>query len=126
MIERIQGIIDHYGLNIRRFAHSCGIHQVTLCNQLNRKRSLSLETVLAICRTYGHEISIDWLMLGCGQMLRVNNIDRVTVPSQKQAISDTEKEKQAALTLLKKMNKQYETSTRIMTELLRMLEKENV
>ena len=74
MISRIKKIIEYTALSDRAFALKCGMNQPTLFNQLKGLRSISLDTILAIGRTFP-EISRDWLLYGEGDMLKANNKD---------------------------------------------------
>lgn len=74
MTERIKTLISHLGLSTRAFALNCGIRQNTLSNQLNGVRELSLQTVIAIIKTYP-EVSADWLISGEGTMFKENMPD---------------------------------------------------
>jgi len=74
MRERLKKIINYSGLSERAFAIKCGINQPTLFNQLKGIRSISLESVLAIGRTFP-EVSRDWLFMGEGEMLKSQNKD---------------------------------------------------
>lgn len=67
MVDRLKKIIEYSGLSDRGFALKCGMNQPTLFNQLKGLRSISLDTVLAICRTFP-EISRDWVLFGEGEM----------------------------------------------------------
>ena len=69
MISRIKDIIKLSGLSDRAFALKCGINQPTLDKQLKRLRSVSADTIIAICKTFP-EISRDWLLLGEGDMFK--------------------------------------------------------
>ncbi len=79
MIERIKKVIAYTGLSDRAFAIKCGINQPTLFNQLKGLRNVSLDTIRAIANTFS-EISGDWLLTGCGEMIKVTptiDIDRI-------------------------------------------------
>ncbi|MBJ2166319.1 MAG: XRE family transcriptional regulator [Muribaculaceae bacterium] len=69
MVERIRKIIECSGLSDRAFAIKCGINQPTLFNQLKGIRAVSLDTVLAISKTFP-DVSRDWLLLGEGDMTK--------------------------------------------------------
>lgn len=69
MVERIRKIIEYSGLSDRAFAIKCGINQPTLFNQLKGIRAVSLDTVLAICKTFP-DVSRDWILLGEGDMTK--------------------------------------------------------
>ena len=48
MVNRISKLIESTGLNPTSFAAKIGVQQMTLWGQLNGKRKLSLDTVVAI------------------------------------------------------------------------------
>jgi len=72
MVNRISKIIESTGLNPTSFAAKIGVQQMTLWNQLNGKRKLSLETVVAIIENFP-DISTEWLMRGTGSMMKGND-----------------------------------------------------
>ena len=71
MVNRISNFIESTGLNPTAFAAKIGVQQMTLWGQLNGKRKLSLETVVAILSSYP-ELSADWLLRDEGPMLKTN------------------------------------------------------
>lgn len=71
MVNRISKLIESTGLNPTSFAAKIGVQQMTLWGQLNGKRKLSLDTVLAILDTYP-DLSAEWLMRGTGDMRKGN------------------------------------------------------
>ncbi len=68
MLSRLKEIIAFYGLSVRAFAIKCGIAQKTLDNQLKGIRTISLETVISILKTFP-DVSAEWLTRGEGTML---------------------------------------------------------
>jgi transcriptional regulator with XRE-family HTH domain len=72
MIDRLKKIIEMSHLSERAFASRCGLTQNALWYQLNGKRKLSLETVLAVIDAFP-EVSPTWLMVGRGNMLERQN-----------------------------------------------------
>ena len=74
MITRIESLRDYFGLSTRAFAIKCGLKQPTLDKQLKRLRSVSADTIIAICKTFP-EISRDWLLLGEGDMFKSQSRD---------------------------------------------------
>jgi plasmid maintenance system antidote protein VapI len=72
MVNRISKLIESTGLNPTSFAAKIGVQQMTLWGQLNGKRRLSLDSVLAILNSYP-EISAEWLMRGIGDMKKGND-----------------------------------------------------
>ena len=67
MVNRISKLIESTGLNPTSFAAKIGVQQMTLWGQLNGKRKLSLDSVLAILNSYP-DLSAEWLMRGTGDM----------------------------------------------------------
>ena len=72
MIERVIDIIKLKAKSVREFADSVGIKQVTLNQQLNGDRKLSLDTVLSILKSF-EDISAEWLLRGEGEMYKAND-----------------------------------------------------
>ncbi len=72
MVNRISKLIESTGLNPTSFAAKIGVQQMTLWGQLNGKRKLSLDSVLAILNSYP-ELSAEWLMRGTGEMKKGND-----------------------------------------------------
>ena len=101
MVNRITKLIESTGLNPTAFAAKIGVQQMTLWGQLNGKRKLSLETVLAILNAYP-EVSAEWLMRGVGDMTkgndafekRIENLIDVITMQQETIRNLTEKVKQ--------------------------------
>lgn len=69
MIERIKQIMAFHGMSINSFALKIGANQVTLNQQMNGDRKISLDTVLKICSTF-KLVSSDWVLFGEGSMLK--------------------------------------------------------
>lgn len=72
MIERVIDIIKLKAKSVREFADSVGIKQVTLNQQLNGDRKLSLDTVLSILNSF-EDISAEWLLRGEGEMYKADD-----------------------------------------------------
>ena len=72
MITRIESLRDYFGLSTRAFAIKCGLKQPTLDKQLKRLRSVSADTIIAICKTFP-EISLEWFIRGKGDMFKSQN-----------------------------------------------------
>lgn len=68
MVERIKLIMRHYNLSVNAFASKIGSNQVTINQQMNGDRKLSLDTVLKIVNSF-ELISSEWLLTGKGEML---------------------------------------------------------
>lgn len=69
MIDRIKQIISHYNMSVNSFAQKIGANQVTINQQMNGDRKISLDTILKIINSFDL-ISTDWLLIGKGDMLR--------------------------------------------------------
>ncbi|MDE6799582.1 MAG: helix-turn-helix domain-containing protein, partial [Phocaeicola sp.] len=52
MIERIKAIMNHYNLSVNAFSAKIGANQVTINQQMNGDRKVSLDTILKICLLY--------------------------------------------------------------------------
>lgn len=84
--ERIRKIIASKGLNVSRLAKMIGIPQVTLNNQMLRRRSISLDTIDAILTSF-EDISAEWLIRGTGNMYITDNIPAITGNEQEDALN---------------------------------------
>ena len=69
MIDRIKQIISHYNMSVNSFDQKIGANQVTINQQMNGDRKISLDTILKIINSFDL-ISTDWLLTGKGDMLR--------------------------------------------------------
>ena len=67
LIDRLRAIVSYSNLSDRAFALKCGLKQPTLDKQLKGLRSVSTETIIAVCANYP-EISLDWFLMGEGEM----------------------------------------------------------
>ena len=69
MIDRIKHIMDYYNMSVNAFAQKIGSNQVTINQQVNGDRKVSLDTILKIVNSFAL-ISTDWLHTGEGEMLK--------------------------------------------------------
>ena len=69
MIERIKAIMNHYNLSVNAFSAKIGANQVTINQQMNGDRKVSLDTILKIVNSFDL-ISSQWLLTGKGEMLK--------------------------------------------------------
>lgn len=69
MIERIKAIMNHYNLSVNAFSAKIGANQVTINQQVNGDRKISLDTILKIVNSFDL-ISSQWLLTGKGEMLK--------------------------------------------------------
>ena len=69
MIERIKAIMNYYNLSVNSFSAKIGSKQVTINQQMNGDRKVSLETILNIVNSFD-AISPQWLLTGKGEMLK--------------------------------------------------------
>lgn len=80
MVERVIDVIKLKAKSVREFAESIGVKQVTLNQQLNGDRKLSLDIVLSVLNSF-EDISAEWLLRGEGEMYKTvsenksNNFD---------------------------------------------------
>ena len=72
LLERLNAVASYSKLSQRAFALKCGLKQPTLDKQLKGLRSVSTDTIIAICKMYP-EISREWFLLGEGEMLKDQN-----------------------------------------------------
>lgn len=78
LIDRLKAIVSYSKLSDRAFALKCGLKQPTLDKQLKGLRSISTETIIAVCANYP-EISRDWFLMGEGEMMKTQSkeIERI-------------------------------------------------
>ena len=69
MVDRVKKIMNYYNMSVNAFAQKIGANQVTMNQQMNGDRKISLDTVLKIINSFDL-ISPDWLLAGRGDMLR--------------------------------------------------------
>lgn len=69
MIERIKAIMNHYNLSVNAFSAKIGANQVTINQQMNGDRKVSLDTILKIVNSVDL-ISAQWLLTGKGEMFK--------------------------------------------------------
>ena len=76
MVERVLKLIETktYG-NEKDFALQIGIKQQTINNYTKRKRTVSLDAVIAILTAY-EDVSAEWLLRGKGEMLISDNLPK--------------------------------------------------
>ena len=68
VLQRLSGFREHTGMSVNAFVESIGMEYVTVLNQLNSKRGLSLDTVLNTLNAFS-ELSADWLLRDRGDMI---------------------------------------------------------
>lgn len=71
MIERIMEIMRNKGFNSSRFAEEIGIQRAAMSHILNGRNNVSLDVCKKILEKFP-EISVDWLLFGKGEMMRVD------------------------------------------------------
>ncbi len=79
MIERIKAIMNHYNLSVNAFSAKIGANQVTINQQMNGDRKVSLDTILKIVNSFDL-ISAQWLLTGKGEMLKSSSSKEESVP----------------------------------------------
>ncbi|UII81910.1 helix-turn-helix transcriptional regulator [Flagellimonas sp. CMM7] len=65
IIERIQTVIDHYGLTISSFADKIGVQRSSISHLLKGRNRPSLDFVMKVVQTYP-EVNLYWLLNGKG------------------------------------------------------------
>lgn len=78
--ERIKEIMNYYNLSVNAFATKIGSNQVTINQQMNGDRKLSLDTVLKIINSF-ELISTEWLLAGKGHMIKSKTDLAASLPS---------------------------------------------
>jgi predicted transcriptional regulator len=73
--KRISQIIEHLGYNKTTFAQKIGVSQPIITHITNGRNNPSLEVIQKIL-TNCHEINPEWLILGTGEMLLNNRINK--------------------------------------------------
>ena len=68
VLQRLTEFREHTGMSVNAFVDGIGMEYVTVLNQLNGKRGLSLDTVLNTLNSYS-ELSSDWLLRNRGDMI---------------------------------------------------------
>lgn len=111
--EKLAQIAKNYDLSTRALAITCGIAQRTLDAQMRGDRSVSLETLVAISKTFP-EISRDWLFMGEGEMIKTTDKETARINS----LLDT------VQTLQEVINTKNETIATL-TERIKQLEPQN-
>ena len=79
MIERIKAIMNHYNLSVNAFSAKIGANQVTINQQMNVDRKVSLDTILKIVNSFDL-ISAQWLLTGKGEMLKSSSSKEESAP----------------------------------------------
>lgn len=79
MIERIKAIMNHYNLSVNAFAAKISANQVTINQQMNGDRKVSLDTILKIVNSFDL-ISSQWLLTGKGEMLKSSSSKEESSP----------------------------------------------
>lgn len=85
MITRVKQIIDYYGYTTRAFEQKISVSDGTIRKFLGGKISLKVDTILKITANFP-QISLDWLILAKGEMLRKNEKNEDKIPNNSQNI----------------------------------------
>ena len=102
MIERIKAIMNHYNLSVNAFSAKIGANQVTINQQMNGDRKVSLDTILKIVNSFDL-ISAQWLLTGKGEMLKSSSSKEESVPiTNERLFSIIESQQRTIETLSKK------------------------
>lgn len=76
--QRIKELIFEKKMSVSAFARKIGVPQVTLWQQLNGARAVSLITIEKILLTFD-DVCADWLLTGRGEMLRSGSVSQRAV-----------------------------------------------
>ncbi len=68
VLQRLNEFREYTGMSINTFVDAIGMEYVTVLNQINGKRSLSLDTVVRTLSAFS-ELSAEWLLRDRGEML---------------------------------------------------------
>lgn len=68
VLQRLAQFREHTGMSVNSFVDEIGMEYVTVLNQFNGKRGLSLDTVLSTLTVFS-DLSADWLLRDRGDML---------------------------------------------------------
>ena len=71
--------MNHYNLSVNAFSSKIGANQVTINQQMNGDRKVSLDTILKIVNSFDL-ISAQWLLTGKGEMLKSSSSKEESVP----------------------------------------------
>lgn len=75
--NRIKTFIDYTKMSVRKFAGECGLKQPTLDKHIRGVAEPNVVTLIGIAKRFP-ELSLEWLLLGEGPMLKTqNNVDLV-------------------------------------------------
>ncbi len=67
--NRIKTFVDYTKLSVRKFAAECGLKQPTLDKHIRGTADPNVVTLIGIAKRFP-ELSLDWLLLGDGNMLK--------------------------------------------------------
>ena len=74
--KRIKDFIDYKKMSVRKFASECGLKQPTLDKHIRGTAEPNVVTLIGIAKRFP-ELSLEWLLLGEGQMLKNTNNSEV-------------------------------------------------
>ncbi|MFA5650017.1 MAG: helix-turn-helix transcriptional regulator [Proteiniphilum sp.] len=110
--ERIRQVIAYLRISDSAFAKNIHVKQNTLSQQLNGKRSISIEVIYGIADTYSI-INCEWLITGKGDML-------------KHAVNESVDYKEKYLQLMEEKNMLHMKYTSALEELREMDHQKNI
>ena len=111
VLQRLVKFRENTGLSMNAFVDSIGMEYVTVLNQFNGKRGLSLDTILSTLSTYS-ELSADWLLRDRGEMLISKYDERLeSLLDTIKVLQDTINMKNATIDALKTELSSYKTSS---------------
>lgn len=69
---RLQELIEFSTFSLRKFAFECGLKQSTFDKHVRGTAETNVTTLMGIANRFP-EVSLDWLLVGRGEMLKENN-----------------------------------------------------
>lgn len=70
--NRIREFVEHTKMSVRKFASECGLKQPTLDKHIRGTAEPNVVTLIGIANRFP-ELSLDWLLLGKGDMIKGND-----------------------------------------------------
>lgn len=110
--NRIKEVISYSKMSVRKFAIECGLKQPTLDKHIRGTADPNVVTLIGIAKRFP-EISLEWLLLGEGEMFKTTTPDVNTERVMKMVdtiatLQDTINIKNDTINALKERNRQLE------------------
>lgn len=102
IIERIQTVIDHYGLTISSFADKIGVQRSSISHLLKGRNKPSLDFVMKVVQTYP-EVNLYWLLKGEGNFPYSEQNEDSPTPNQSSILKEKSNVRDNGKTNIKKV-----------------------